>query len=208
MDEVFGDGNLVTEIVVKKKGSQKSSMMDPVNDFILWYSKSPRNSKITKFRTLYEERALDSETIDEFSRAELISGDFVNLKSYSDKNGDSIDFRAFPRRIEMEFPGARLFRPWPITNGGERANQMAPVVFKGIPIYPPKGNCWRHTSRPEENNLSGMQRILIADRLVRSKSALDFKRYLSDFPFKSISIGGMDLEALLIKYTLSRQMKE
>src|ERR1700738_4758959 len=42
MDEVFGEDNAVTEIVVKKKGSQKSSLMDPVNDFILWYSKAPR----------------------------------------------------------------------------------------------------------------------------------------------------------------------
>src|SRR5919109_753456 len=56
MDEVFGDENAITEIVVKKKGSQKSSLMDPVNDFILWYSKSPRSSGTTKFRALFEER--------------------------------------------------------------------------------------------------------------------------------------------------------
>src|SRR6266496_2363725 len=54
MDEVFGDENVITEIVVKKKGSQKSSLMDPVNDFILWYSKSKRADGKTKFRTLYE----------------------------------------------------------------------------------------------------------------------------------------------------------
>ncbi len=52
MDEVFGEDQFITEIVVKKKGSQKSSLMDPVNDFILWYSKSPRHAGITKFRTL------------------------------------------------------------------------------------------------------------------------------------------------------------
>jgi adenine-specific DNA-methyltransferase len=32
-----------------------------------------------------------------------------------------------------------------------------------------------------------MHRILYADRLVRSRSALDFKRYLNDFPFKGVS---------------------
>jgi len=52
MDEVFGSENLVTEIVVKKKGSQKSSFLDPVNDYILWYSKTPRRSGIIKFRPL------------------------------------------------------------------------------------------------------------------------------------------------------------
>ena len=187
LDEVFGDDNAVTEIVVKKKGSQKSSLMDPVNDFILWYSKAPRKNGITKFRTLFEERALDSETIDEFSRAELPSGRVVNLKDYISAAGEKLDFRAFPRRVEQEFPGARLFRPWPITNGGERANQMAPVEFRGVPVSPPKGNCWRHTSRPDGIGFTGMQRILCAERLVRSKSALDFVRYLSDFPFKSVS---------------------
>src|SRR5580704_10725186 len=80
MDEVFGDENTITEIVVKKKGSQKSSLMDPVNDFILWYSKLPRHLGWMKFRTLFEPRALDGETVDEFSRLELKSRDTVNLK--------------------------------------------------------------------------------------------------------------------------------
>jgi adenine-specific DNA-methyltransferase len=187
LDEVFGDENVVTEIVVKKKGSQKSSLLDPVNDFILWYSKSPRSAGITKFRTLFEERLLDSETVDEFSRAELPSGEVINLKSHVAADGETLDFRAYPRRIEQEFPGARLFRPWPITNGGDRVNQMIPVEFQGEKVSPPRGRCWSHVSRPPEKGLCGMSRNLAADRLVRSRSALDFKRYLDDFPFKGVS---------------------
>jgi adenine-specific DNA-methyltransferase len=187
MYEVFGEDNVVTEIVVKKKGSQKSSLMDPVNDFILWYSKCKRSEGRTKFRTLYEERALDGETLDEFSRIELTNGSSVNIKSFVDENGEKLDFRAFPRRIEQQFPGGRLFRPWPITNGGERAQQMDPVIFEGEPTLPPKGRCWSHTSKAPAVGLSGMSRNLVAGRLVRSKTSLDFKRYLEDFPFKGIS---------------------
>jgi adenine-specific DNA-methyltransferase len=187
LDEVFGEKNCVTEIVVKKKGSQKSSLLDPVNDFILWYLKSPRHTGTTKFRTLFEERSLDSETVDEFSRAELPSGEVVNLKGHTTASGEALDFRAYPRQIEQEFPGARLFRPWPITNGGERANQMDPIDFRGSPVSPPKGRCWSHTSRAPAEDLSGMTRNLVADRPVRSRSSLDFKRYLEDFPFKSVS---------------------
>ena len=62
MDEVFGEQNCVTEILVKKKGSQKSSLLDPVNDYILWYGKTPRDLGKLKFRTLYEARPLDAET--------------------------------------------------------------------------------------------------------------------------------------------------
>jgi adenine-specific DNA-methyltransferase len=111
LDEVFSDECFVSEIVVKKKGSQKSGMLDPINDFILWYSKRPRSEGITKFHTLYEQRELDSETVDEFSRAELPDGSQVNLKKYVDKEGNGVDFLAVPRRIAQEFPGARLFRP-------------------------------------------------------------------------------------------------
>ncbi len=187
MDEVFGDENFITEIVVKKKGSQKSSALDPVNDFILWYARSPRATNFLKIRSLFEARPLDSETIDEFSRVELPDGSIVNLKGYVDKNGDDIDFRSFPKRIEQEFPGGRLFRPWPITNGGQRARQMDPILIDGVLVSPPRGRCWSHTSQSVDAGLNGMERNLVAGRLVRSKTSGDFKRYLDDFPFKSIS---------------------
>ena len=187
MDEVFGEDGFITEIVVKKKGSQKSSALDPVNDFILWYARSRRAAGQLKIRSLFEERPLDSETIDEFSRAELPGGTIVNLKGYTDKEGEEVDFRSFPKRIEQELPGARLFRPWPITNGGHRARQMDPILIDGVLVSPPRGRCWSHTSQPENKSLNGMQRNLVAGRLVRSETSGDFKRYLDDFPFKSVS---------------------
>ncbi len=187
MDEVFGEDNFVSEILVKKKGSQKSSALDPVNDYLLWYGKSSRASGKVKFRSLYESRDLDSETVDEFSRIELSTGKSINLKQVRDKDGKMIDYRAYPRRIERDFPGARLFRPWPISNGGERAQQMDPVEFQGKLFDPPRGSCWRHISKPQEQGLSGMVRIRVADRLIAGGKSLDFKRYLDDFPYKSIS---------------------
>jgi len=35
LDEVFGSSNFITEILVKKKGSQKGGTLDAVNDFVL-----------------------------------------------------------------------------------------------------------------------------------------------------------------------------
>jgi adenine-specific DNA-methyltransferase len=186
MDEVFGDECLVCEIVAKKKGAQKSTLIDPVNDFILWYSKSSRESGRVKFRTLYEERNLDFETVDYFSRAELTDGRILNLKNKDDV-GDEIDYRLFPKLIEKNFPGARLLRQWPITNGGYRENQMAPVSFRGADFPPPKNRCWSHTSKPIPGELTGMDRVKAADRLMASGISLDFKRYYDDFPFKNIA---------------------
>ncbi len=186
LDEVFGESSFMAEILVKKKGGQKSSFIDPVNDFILWYGKSARSESKTKYHSLYETRPLNAETIDEFSRIELLDGRTANLKSYLSGSGERIDFRSFPKRLETEFPGGRLFRPWPITNGGERASQMDPVPFRGTFVKPPKGRCWSHTSKVDAG-FPGMVRVLAADRLLVGKSSLDYKRYLDDFPYKSIS---------------------
>ena len=187
MDEVFGAENCVVEILQKKKGAQKGNFIDPVNDYVLWYARNSRSSGRLKFRPIFEERTVDAETIDEFSRVELPSGAVVNLKGYVDASGQALDFRQYPGRLKSEFPGGRLLRPWPISNGGYRENQMAPVLFNGRSIPPPRGRCWSHTSKPQEQGLSGMERVAASGRLLSSATSLDFKRYLDDFPFKTIS---------------------
>jgi adenine-specific DNA-methyltransferase len=186
LDEVFGEDCLMCEILAKKKGAQKSTYIDPVNDFILWYSKKPRSQGLVKFRTLFEERLLDYETVDYFSRVELPDGRILNLKDPVDTKSD-IDYRLYPKLIEKDFPGARLLRQWPISNGGYRENQMHPVTFQGTAYPPPKNRCFSHTSRPVEGALNGMERVRAADRLMASGTSLDFKRYYDDFPYKNIA---------------------
>ncbi len=187
MDEVFGAENAVCEILQKKKGAQKSSLLNSVNDYILWFSKRPRECGAVKFHSLFEPRSLDAETISEFARVELPDGRIVNLKKYVAADGERIDFESFPGRLPMEFPGGRLFRPWPITNGGHRTNQMEPITLRGKTFKPPAGRCWSHVSVRPRIGLSGMDRNRIAERLTASSTGLDFKRYLADFPYKTIS---------------------
>ena len=187
MDEIFGAENCVVEILQKKKGAQKGNFLDPVNDYILWYSRNPRSSGRLKFRPVFEQREIDADTLDEFSRIEMPSGEIINLKGYVDREGVPLDFRQYPGRLKAEFPGGRLLRPWPITNGGYRENQMAPVVLNGKPYSPPRDRCWSHTSKPQEQGLTGMERVAASDRLMASSTSLDFKRYLDDFPYKTIS---------------------
>ena len=186
MDEVFGEECLICEIVIKKKGAQKSALIDPVNDFILWYSKRSRSSGSVKFRKLFEKRELDYEAVDYFSKIELPSGEIINLKERSSLPRD-IDYRLFPKLLEKDFPGGRLLRQWPITNGGYRKNQMHPVSHRGDDYKPPRNRCWSHTSRPVESGLTGMGRVSASNRLMASGISLDFKRYYDDFPYKNIA---------------------
>jgi adenine-specific DNA-methyltransferase len=189
MDEVFGSENAVVTIAVKKKGSQKSSLIDPVNDYLLWYSKTSRHSATEpgpKFKPILEERGLDAETLDEFRWVELPDSSRVPMSGVSGPDGIT-DYRLRPQQLFKDHPGARLFRPWPVTNGGQRPNQGDAVELDGVLYLPPKGRCWSHTSRSDDGGLPGMRQLAIAKRLIASGGALDYLRYLDDFPFKVVS---------------------
>jgi len=190
LDEVFGRENEVVTITVKKKGSQKSSLLDPVNDYLLWYSKTSRHGpdgNRIKFRRLFEKRKLDAVTLDEFRWVEIPGvGDFP-LSAVPNDEGDVLDYRLKPSLVFNHYPEARLFRPWPITNGGERINQSVPFEFQGRRIDPPRGRCWSHTARGATESLTGMDRVKVANRLIAEGKALDFRRYLEDFPYKTQS---------------------
>jgi adenine-specific DNA-methyltransferase len=187
LDEVFSPECFVSEILVKKKGAQKSSLIDPVNDFILWYSRSPRTDSAVYFRSLYERREIDADTISEFSRIELPDGQCAATRAALTPDGSEVDYRLAPGALFRDYPDARLFRPWPITNGGSRENQNDPIKMDGTLVPPPKGRCWSHTSRSTNGSFSGMDRVHAAQRLLRTKQSIDFKRYLDDFPYKLIS---------------------
>jgi adenine-specific DNA-methyltransferase len=189
LDEIFGSQNHVVTITVKKKGSQKSSLIDPVNDYLLWYSKATRheaNSRI-QFHNLYEKRELDGETLAEFDQVELADGRQFPIAEIRAPDGTIVDYRLRPQQLLKDYPGAKLFRPWPITNGGERKNQSVPFNFEGAPWPPPKGRCWSHTARTEDGSPSGMDRVARSGRIIKTGKSLDFKRYLDDFGYKTIS---------------------
>ncbi len=188
MDEVFGVESFVAEILVKKKGSQKGTLLDPVNDYVLWYGKSSRRSGKIRFNAIYEKRAVDSDTLDEFCNVELPSGEGFNLKRGRTPAGEKFDYRLAPDRLFADYPDARVYRPWPITNGGHRPNQMDALNVDGVSFTPPNGRCWSFRSKKSEgDDLSPMESLGIAGRLVAGKTALDGKRYLDDFPYKTIS---------------------
>lgn len=187
MDEVFGSDCFIVTFPVKKKGSQKSSWIDTVNDYLVWYSRAPREQGITKFQKLYVRRELDADTLDEFKWVELSGGSITTLGDAKLPNGSRGDYRLNPKQFFVDYPDARLFRPWPITNGGERPNQMDPLEFQGKSFEPPKGRCWSYRSRSSDGTPVPMCRLRELGRLCASGRSLDGKRYLDDFPYKALS---------------------
>jgi len=189
MDEVFGSECAVATFVVKKKGSQKSELIDPVNDFILWYSKLSRHDnhdvRQIKFRRLYLRRALEDGDLEGFVTAEFRDGKQVLLSDLADPNGQPFNYAENITRFFKDYPNARLIRPDPLTSGGERKNQSLPFKFEGKGFSPPAGSCWKTTVRTDDDSLPGMTRLALAHRLI-AKGTLYFKRYHNDFDYKPL----------------------
>lgn len=174
LDEVFGDENCVTEILVKKKGSQKGGTLEPVNDFILWYGKSKKTSGQIKIRSMYDVRD-HTEVFADFPFVELSSGERMRLTELEvkDKERYVIDAKNFFRR----YPDAKLFAANPLKSGGYRRQQSLDFHFQNRVFPIKKGQCWKHTVVQDDGSTPGMNRLAMADRLLPQRSDVRFIRH-------------------------------
>jgi adenine-specific DNA-methyltransferase len=155
LEDIFGGGGHVVDILVKKKGSQKSSLIDPVNDYLLWYSKTPRDQGGIKFRKVFSKREIDSETLGEFKQVQLPDGREFPVSVVPTPEGEFFDYRLSPRRLFQDYPNAKLFRANPLTSGGIRKNQSLPFKFNGKVYHPGPNACWKTTVTAECGSTPG-----------------------------------------------------
>jgi len=190
MDDVFGESCFVVTIPVKKKGNQKSSLIDPVNDYIIWYSRRPRAEGLVRFRPLFEKRELDAETLRRFSRAVLPDAREFPLSAIPDPQRPSLfkDYRQYADLLEKEWPGVRLYYGGEqLTSGGIRPNQSDPIKWEGLEYRVGTGLCWKTTTRTADGSTPGMTRLQMARRLVGGRDHLNYKRFLEDFGYTQVS---------------------
>jgi adenine-specific DNA-methyltransferase len=166
LDEVFGKANFFVSIFVRKKGSQRGNEIRPINDYILWSSK---NRSLAKRRFLYDTK-LDADSLaDEFEYIELPDGSRTRTSEFDPET---------LRRLMTD--GAKLYVPEPLTSGGEYRTQLYPVEFEGHTFRPPANNSWKF-------NETGMNRIIDAKRLHVGRDQIRFKKFHTDFPFRTLS---------------------
>jgi adenine-specific DNA-methyltransferase len=188
MDEVFGTENFVVCFLVKKTGSQKATLVEAVNDYLIWFAKDISRVSET-FNKLYERTPLEQQVNEGFNYVELPSGEDLPISDLAHPNGDAVDYNKEPRRIFQDFPGAKIFAPNPLTSGGFRKNQSLKYTYKDREFDPgiASGNCWKHTVVTEDGSPSGMDHLAEAGRLFAGKTQLRFKRYVDDFGYKEIT---------------------
>ena len=186
MDEIFGKDCFVVSFPVKKKGSQKSSLIAPVNDYLLWYSKSKKSSELIKYRSLFVKRPFDSDNLDGFRDVEINNQDY-SLKDLKNPKGELFDYSSNPSKVSIDYPEVKFFRADPLQCGGVRKNQSVPFIFKGTEFKPKEGSCWKTTAVDRDGKPSGMKLLAKNNRLVVKGRNLYYRRYFSDFEYKALS---------------------
>ena len=163
MDEVFGEENFVSQIVLKTTSGAGSpsggtNTLAGVYDSILWFAKK---KELTKYRQLF------------FDKAEMSS---VSLyKRFIDYSGK--DRLATAAEMSGETPlneGEGIFRPGPFTSQSSPESAKFEVKFWGVKSGPGKGG-WK-------TNPTGMSRLKQSTRLyITSNRTFQYIRRLDDF---------------------------
>lgn len=163
MDEVFGDDNFVSQIVLKTTSGAGSPSggtvtLAKVHDTVLWFSK---NISYVKYRQLY------------FEKSEMQSADLYRRVITQDGK----DRLASPDELSGTVPlplDSSLFRPDNLTSQSSPESATFGVQFQGKEIKPGKGG-WK-------TNPEGMRKLIYASRLYLTKNwSLQYLRKLADF---------------------------
>ena len=185
MDEVFGAENFVVTILLKKKGGQKGGTLDPINDYVIWFTKQKdlAKSRIKKLFTAFPKDDL----AESFRYVELPSGDEITIGELEKR--DDVEYRSNLDALFAKYPGARLFASENLTSGGLRRTQSVKYSFKGK-VYDPgiaKGNCWKHSALTDDGSKSGLDKLADGRRLFVGDKQLRYKRYAADFGYIEVT---------------------
>jgi adenine-specific DNA-methyltransferase len=157
MDEVFGEGNCVSEIAFAKTTGLTTNFLSSRFDFLLWYAKSKES---LKFRRPYMVKSHEEGTADTYS---WIRDDTGNYRALSRDEKES-----------MEVPnGYHLYKPDNITSQG---NPLVDFKFEG-------GNYSFRSKTPP----IGLSRLARAGRIHKARNSVQYVRNLDDFGVIQVS---------------------
>ena len=151
MDEVFGEDNFVSQIVLKTTSGAGSPSggtvtLAKVHDSVLWFSKS---KSVVKYRQLYFEKS-EMRSADLYRRLITLDGE-DRLASSEELSG------TVPLPL-----GSGLFRPDNLTSQSSPESATFGIPFHGREVKPGKGG-WK-------TNREGMRKLVFASRLYLTKN--------------------------------------
>ena len=156
LDEVFGEDNCISTVVVLKTSGASMQQLDNVADFVLWYSK---NHEQVKYRQPYQDKP--EAGLSEYRQIRLADG-IARPMTEDERDNNNL--------IPKE---ARIFRRDQLTSQTDAKTTRYDVTFQG--------QVFQLGKRQWATPMSGMQRLIKAERVTPMGSTLSYVRFLDDF---------------------------
>ncbi|ERY94158.1 DNA methyltransferase [Pseudomonas aeruginosa] len=158
MDEVFGDVNVIAELIVEKTSGASMEYIDSVADYILWYAKDKSR---TKFRPLYQTKSLAQFAYEYKFKQDEAGYRNLNLRWLE---GDS---------------EATVYAIKPLTSQTNATTTLYDYEFRG--------KVFKSGKRQWATPVRGMDRLAKANRVEARASSIGFVRFFHDFSVVPIS---------------------
>lgn len=158
MDEVFGDVNVIAELIVEKTSGASMEYIDSVADYILWYAKDKSR---TKFRPLYQTKSLAQFAYEYKFKQDEAGYRNLNLRWLE---GDS---------------EATVYAIKPLTSQTNATTTLYDYEFRG--------KVFKSGKRQWATPVRGMDRLAKANRVEARASSIGFVRFFHDFSVAPIS---------------------
>jgi adenine-specific DNA-methyltransferase len=163
MDEVFGDENFISAISYKTSIGLGSELIDNTCNYLLWYA---RDIGTLKFRPLFKVLEAGKEGATRYKTVRLAD---LSERAVTEQELDT------PSSLPI---GARLFRDQGLTSRSASATTVFTISAFGARYQPSTGG-WRTSE-------SGMNRVIRADRLLKTGQNPSYRKYFDDFSALSV----------------------
>jgi adenine-specific DNA-methyltransferase len=168
LDEVFDRKNEVATIVWKK-GTPISKTIRNSFNYLLWYAKD--KEKVKSRKIFFERTGIEGTTED--PRKLALWGDFEMGETRTLTTDEK-------RNILITKEKANVFRVDKIIERGDDEEKRFEFEFEGEKYTPDKGYQWR-------GDKIQMQRLLDANRILKTKDGFGFKFYITDYPIVELT---------------------
>lgn len=168
LDEVFEKKNEVATIVWKK-GTPVSKTIRNSFNYLLWYAKD--KDKVKSRKIFFERTGIEGTTED--PRKLALWGDFENGETRTLTTDEK-------RNILLTREKANVFRVDKIIERGDDEEKRFEFEFEGTKYTPETGYQWR-------GDKIQMQRLLEANRILKTKDGFGFKFYITDYPIVELT---------------------
>jgi adenine-specific DNA-methyltransferase len=166
MDEVFGEGNFVSQITFRTTANIVGNFIGQNSDYLLWYAKDISH---LKYRQLYYERTLADDVGGRYTRLQL--SDYVRRIM---TNEERTNFKQIPK-------DSLPYRHDNLTSTGATASGSSDFEFQGSIFNPGLSRHWK-------TDLEGLTRLAKSERLAApTQNSLTYVRFLSDFPVAELT---------------------